>query len=191
MADWVLCLAHTAVERYLKDGVVWKPPVRELPDFLRQVRGAFTTLYDVSRGRKDLRGCIGIPLPVYPLAESIVRSAIEAAIDDPRFSPVSLEELPKLMFSVDILSPLKPISTHDLDDLKKIIEIGKHGLIIKYQGRSGLLLPKVPVEFGWTIEEFLAHLCVKAGLPPGVYQDPQAELYMFRSDSFSDEMFIE
>ena len=191
IADWVLCLAHTAVERYLKDGVVWEPPVRELPDFLRQVRGAFTTLYDVSRGRKDLRGCIGIPLPVYPLAESIVRSAIEAAIDDPRFSPVSLEELPKLMFSVDILSPLKPIRTHDLDDLKRIIEIGKHGLIIKYRGRSGLLLPKVPVEFGWTVEEFLAHLCVKAGLPPVAYQNPQAELYMFSSDSFSDEMFIE
>ncbi len=190
MADWVLCIAHTAVERYLRDGFIWKPPVHELPEFLRQVQGAFTTLYDVSRGRKDLRGCIGIPLPIYPLAETVARSAIEAATDDPRFHPVNLEELPKLMFSVDVLSPLMPITTHDPKKLKKVIRIGKHGLVIKYRGRSGLLLPKVPVEFGWSVEEYLAHLCIKAGLPPNAYLDTASELFMFESESFSDDLVM-
>ena len=191
MADWVLCIAHTAIERYLREGVVWKPPIQKMPMFLQQTRGAFTTLYDISKGKKDLRGCIGIPLPIYPLAESITRSAVEAAVSDPRFNPISLEELPMLMFSVDVLSPLMPIATHDLNDLTTLIEIGKHGLVIKYKERSGLLLPKVPVEFGWTVEEYLAHLCLKAGLPPSTYQNPEAELFMFSSESFSDEMLIE
>ncbi len=124
--------------------------------FMRQA-GAFVTLR--MGDDHDLRGCIGHIMADMPLSQVVQEMAIAAATSDPRFPPVTVEELNGLSLEISILSPLKPVV--DLEEIK----IGVHGLLISHHGRKGLLLPQVASEHGWTREEFLENLCLKAGLP--------------------------
>ncbi len=190
-ADLALCIAHTAVDKYLVEGERWEPNLTNAPEFLKEVRGAFVTLYRIDMGIENLRGCIGFPLPIYPLGKALALAAISAAVSDPRFPPVRVEELPLIEFSVDILSPLEKIDEHDPVKLAKIIIPGKHGLVVKYKGMSGLLLPKVATEYGWGPIEFLEHTCMKAGLPRNYYLKPETEIYLFTSESYTDKELIE
>ena len=190
-ADLALCIAHTAVDKYVIHGSRWEPDLSDAPEFLKEVRGAFVTLYRIDRGINNLRGCIGFPLPIYPLGKALALAAISAAVSDPRFPPLLPEELPKIEFSVDILSPLTPINEHDPEKLAKIIIPGKHGLVVKYKGFSGLLLPKVATEYGWGPLEFLEHTCMKAGLPRDFYLRKETEIYSFTSESYTDSELIE
>jgi AmmeMemoRadiSam system protein A len=140
-------------------------------------RGAFVTLTRAGQ----LRGCIGYPEPHYPLQDTIIRSAVSAALHDPRFPPVTPTELPDINIEISVLSPLSPATP-------EAVEVGRHGLVIEKGHARGLLLPQVPVEWGWSRDEFLAHLCRKAGLPTDAWQWG-ASLFTFTAEVFSEKLF--
>lgn len=138
-------------------------------------RGVFVTLHAGGR----LRGCIGIVEPSEPLADSIARSAASAALEDPRFSPVRVEELPELQIEISLLSRPELI-------LPENIEIGKHGLLILQNSKRGLLLPQVAVEHRLNRERFLEETCRKAGLHAEAWKDPETQILGFTCEVFSD-----
>lgn len=136
--------------------------------------GAFVTL----KAGGHLRGCIGNVTGDGPLWDTVAAMAQAAAFQDPRFPPVGPEEFEGLDLEISVLSPLTPCPDPTL------VEVGRHGLLIHHAGRSGLLLPQVPVEWGWDRETFLAQTCRKAGLPAGAWRDPQATLFWFEAVVF-------
>jgi AmmeMemoRadiSam system protein A len=136
---------------------------------------AFVTLTQAGM----LRGCIGYVHAVRPLAEAVAHCAVSAATEDPRFPPVSREELPELRLEISVLSPLQRITD------PHTVEVGRHGLHISQEGRHGLLLPQVATELGWNRETFLRHSCLKAGLPADAWRHG-ATIQVFTVDHFSD-----
>lgn len=132
----------------------------------------------------ELRGCIGYVDPIKPLAEAVAHCAASAATADPRFPPVTPDELPHLRVEVSVLSPLRVIP----DPTE--VEVGAHGLYISQAGRHGLLLPQVATEFGWDRETFLRQACLKAGLPGDAWKRG-AEIQVFTVDHFTDDLPVE
>ncbi|MDR1986142.1 MAG: AmmeMemoRadiSam system protein A [Treponema sp.] len=143
---------------------------------LTQARGAFVTLHI----GKQLRGCIGRMSASAPLEETVRTMAIEAAFGDPRFPPLTKDELPRCRLELSVLSPLEPCSD------PRSVQVGVHGLYLIRQGRSGVLLPQVPLEQGWDLDAYLDYICVKAGLPPHSYEAPGAKLYTFTAVVFGE-----
>ena len=139
--------------------------------------GAFVTL----KKHGELRGCIGTLECRAPLAVEVARVAISAAREDPRFNPSVPSELRDLDVEVSILGPLEPIDPRDPD----AIVVGRHGLVVEQGWRRGLLLPQVATEWNWGREEFLAHACRKAGLPPDAWMRG-AKVYRFDAEVFGD-----
>ena len=152
-----------------------------LPPVFQEKRGVFVTL----KKGGDLRGCIGFPTPVYPLGEAIRGAALAAALEDPRFPPVGPGELSQVRLEVTVLSVPVLLSCRAAERPEKI-RVGSHGLIVRRMGRSGLLLPQVPTEWGWDAVEFLDHTCLKAGLPRGCWKDEATEVYTFEGQIFSE-----
>ena len=144
-------------------------------DHLAEHRGAFTTLHLDG----ELRGCVGYVFPQYSVYRTVAETAVAAAFDDPRFAPLRQPEYPKLEYEISVLSPLSPIDAED-------VEVGRHGLVITYGSRRGLLLPQVPVEHNWDREKFLEQTCVKAGLPPDAWEHG-AKIEAFTAEIFSDK----
>lgn len=171
----LLTLARRAIARKLERPV---GEMRNLPFRLREALGVFVTLRRRSDG--ELRGCIGYVEPRFPLAEGVAHAACAAAFDDSRFEPVRPDELDGLVIDVSVLSAPEPI---DPDQ----VQVGVHGLILRHEGRTGLLLPQVPVERGWDRLAFLDHTCQKAGLPPGRWRHPEAALLGFSAQLFEEE----
>jgi AmmeMemoRadiSam system protein A len=137
--------------------------------------GVFVTLHLGKR----LQGCIGVIEANEPLGEAIVRCAASAALQDPRFAPMRPDQLGQLTVEISLLSSLQPIAPES-------IEIGHHGLLIRLQAQRGLLLPQVAIEHRLTREQFLAETCRKAGLPPEAWRDPEARLFAFTCEVFSE-----
>ncbi|MHA2170505.1 MAG: AmmeMemoRadiSam system protein A [Candidatus Kariarchaeaceae archaeon] len=186
LTDTILDIAETSVKEIVLKQNKWLPELEnELYQELSSNQGAFTTLYILENEEKNLRGCIGYPDPIHPLAHSIAHSARQAAIADPRFSPVLPEELPCIIIEVEALSPISEISNTSTSELYSAIEIGLHGLIIEYMGFRGLLLPKVASRYQWTPEEFLQHVSMKAGLSANSYLKPDAKIFQFTSTLFA------
>lgn len=129
-------------------------PAFDTPIF-KEKRGVFVTLHKDD----NLRGCIGYPLPIKPLLEAVVDNAVSAALEDPRFPPVGPDEVDGLEIEISILSVPQEVSGPDQ------VEVGRDGIIISKGFARGLLLPQVPVEQGWSRDEFLSYGCQKAGLP--------------------------
>jgi AmmeMemoRadiSam system protein A len=146
---------------------------------LQTRRAAFVTL--TRRDSGALRGCRGEVVARRPLAESVARMAVASAIDDPRFPPVTADELPSIRISINALTPPAPISP-------EAIVVGRHGLWLTVGGRSGLLLPEVPLTYGWDRERFLAALCRKAGAPDDAWRRPDAELRGFEAETWSEDV---
>ncbi len=146
-----------------------------LTDNLKQLRGMFVTLK--SEGR--LRGCIGNLAPALPLHELVRDVAIQSALSDPRFPPVSPDEVDGLEIEVTVLGPMKRVESAD-----EVVP-GRHGVLIRSGGYQGLLLPQVAEEQGWGREKFLDHVCLKAGLRTGAWRDPEAEIFIFSADHFA------
>ena len=138
-------------------------------------RGVFVTLH--VRGR--LQGCIGVTEPNESLGEAVVRCAVSAALEDPRFAPMKEPQLEEMSIEISLLSPLEPI-------LPEAIEIGSHGLLVVNHAQRGLLLPKVATEHGLTREQFLEETCWKAGLPRGAWKDSETHIFGFTCEVFSD-----
>jgi AmmeMemoRadiSam system protein A len=139
-------------------------------------RGVFVTLH--VRGR--LQGCIGVVDPGEPLGEAIVSCAASAAMEDPRFAPMRAEQLSELTIEISLLSAPAPITP-------EAIEIGRHGLLVVNHAQRGLLLPQVAIEHHLTREQFLEETCRKAGLRREAWQDPEARLFGFTCEVFSDD----
>ena len=171
----LLQIARQSIQNSLSRDAAATLPIVTDPE-LQLLRGAFVTL--LFEGRQ-LRGCIGIIEAVAPLVETIAHAATSAALQDPRFPPVSPAELPELTIEISVLSPLQPI---DPDD----VVVGTHGLVVEQYGRRGLLLPQVPGEWGWDRVQFLEHTCMKAGLPPNAWREG-AQLFSFTAEVFTEE----
>jgi len=170
---FLLQLARKAIISYLERG---KPP-KIIPDdkMLREKRGAFVTL----KVNDQLRGCIGYPLPIKPLYETIIDAAISAATQDFRFQSIEVEDLPKTGIEISVLGLPKPIK--DTSE----IEVGKHGIIISKGLNKGLLLPQVPTEYGWDRETYLNHGCLKAGLEQDAWRKG-VHIEVFSAQVFSE-----
>jgi len=140
-------------------------------------RGLFVTL----RSRGELRGCIGTLAPEGDLSRTVPRFALKAAFSDPRFPPLSAEELPETDIEISVLTPPAPLEDPEA------LEIGRDGLILEARGRSGLLLPQVATEWGFDRERFLAEICRKAGLSEGAWHDPDAKLWVFQAEVFGEK----
>lgn len=175
-------LARKAVETYLKESTLISA---EKDDLLKA--GVFVTLNYLTRNRGEhLRGCIGFPLPEKKLRQSVIEAAIAAATEDPRFPPVDRQELDRLIFEVSVLTPPEEIRVARPADYKKEINIGRDGLVLHWRYGAGLLLPQVPVDLKWNVDEYLANICYKAGAPADAWLDPASKLYRFQAIVFKE-----
>lgn len=182
---YLVRLARRAVEEYMTTGNKLKPA--DVPDQrLLEKSGVFVTLEKVTTKGRSLRGCIGYPFPHLPLVEATVDSAISAAFNDPRFPPVERQELDSIVFEVSILTPPVLIKVESPKDLPSSIKVGRDGLIVENGYYRGLLLPQVPVEYGWDEETFLAECCMKAGLPPDAWLSRKTQVYKFTAEIFAE-----
>jgi uncharacterized protein (TIGR00296 family) len=174
-------LARRAVTEYLAESKVIAPA----GDFDVE-GGVFVTLnYRTAKKEEHLRGCIGFPVSEKKIDQAVIEAAIAAATEDPRFPPVDLNEIRNIIFEVSVLSA--PEEMHcEPSEYKKEIKIGRDGLILRWKGGSGLLLPQVPVELRWNIDEYLAHICHKAGAPPEAFADLGSKLYRFHAIVFKE-----
>jgi len=183
---FLIKLARNAVNEKLEKGKTIQPP-KETPKKLFEQCGVFVTISTPSHGEKELRGCIGYPYPTSPLVEAVIDSAINAATQDPRFEPMSLKELSKVIFEVSVLTPPERVEVKNPKEYLSKIKVGEDGLIVERGFYRGLLLPQVPIEWGWREEEFLCQCCVKAGLPPDSWLTKDAKIYKFKAIIFEEE----
>src|SRR5271155_3215747 len=164
--------------RAIAEAVSLQKPAGDIPQsgVFAERRGVFVTIH--ARGR--LRGCIGVVEAFEALGESVAHCAVSAALQDPRFSPVRIEELRDLQIEISLLSPLEPL-------LAENIEIGKHGLLISQGSKRGLLLPQVAVEHKLGREQFLEEPCRKAGLTAKAWFEPETQILGFSCEVFSED----
>ena len=174
-------LARGAIQECLSNKKKIRPD--NLPSVFREKRGVFVTLNKRS-DTKELRGCIGRPYPIMPLDEAIIASAVNAALEDPRFDPVKKEEINDLVIEVTVLTVPKPIKAKPGDIPEKIV-IGRDGLIVATDRSQGLLLPQVATEHGFDAVDFLCQTCLKAGLMPDAWLTG-AQVYCFEGQIFEE-----
>ena len=150
---------------------------------LKEKAGIFCTL----RKFGQLRGCIGYPYPSHPLGEALVKSTIQAAVEDPRFPAVTSKELTDISIELTILTPPELIAVSTYEEYYDKIKIGLDGLIIDSHGHRGLLLPQVPVEQHWDIDQYLEGICHKAYLRSDAWKDIKStKLYKFNGKIFEE-----
>ena len=166
-----------ALARYSIGAEVQKPPpAPALNEPLELIAPCFVSLYE--KGGK-LRGCIGTLESSDSLLNCVQHYAKCAAFQDPRFRPLELQELPNIKIGISVLGPMVPLKDF------QTIEVGKHGLVVSHANRRGVLLAKVPVEFGWKQEEFIRRTCEKAHLDPNHYRDYSWQY--FEEQSFEEK----
>jgi uncharacterized protein (TIGR00296 family) len=171
-------LARGAIEY----AVAKKPkPHLNLTPVFGERRGVFVTLSKTG----ELRGCIGFPYPVLPLGDAIDHAAVAAALEDPRFSPVKASELTSITLEVTILT-VPQFLPCDPDQRPVHVEVGRHGLIVRGMGTSGLLLPQVASEYGWDSTTFLDQTCIKAGLSTRCWLNRKVDVLTFEGQIFQD-----
>ena len=168
----LLRLARLALEARVRGAA---PPRPDAAGALAVPCGAFVSIHR----RGALRGCLGRLTQDLPLAHVVVHLAGVVADADPRFEPVTVEELDELDIEISVLTPEREIASIDE------IEIGRHGLIVQQGHRRGLLLPQVATEYGWDVETFVGHTCLKAGLPTDAWR-AGARLFVFEALVFGE-----
>jgi len=183
---FLIQLARNTVTEYLENGKIQKPP-KDTPKKLYEQCGVFVTISSIQNGEKALRGCIGYPYPTIPLVEAVIDSAINASTQEPRFEPMTSEELNQVVFEVSVLTPPEPVQVDNPKDYLNKIKVGEDGLIIERGYHKGLLLPQVPTEWGWCEEEFLCQCCIKAGLPPDSWLTKDAKISKFKAIIFEEQ----
>ena len=174
----LLQLARRSLAGFLEQG---RPPQiepRAIDADLMQPAGTFVSLH-FALPPKQLRGCIGTFSTETPLLHNVCTMAIAAGTRDPRFAPVTRDELERLSFEISVLSSPLPI---DPD----AVRIGVHGLCISQGARRGVLLPQVAVAAGWDAQTFLEQTCRKAGLPANAWQEPRALVEGFSAQVFAE-----
>jgi len=174
--------ARKAVTEFLSNGNRIKLE-SELEEKFSFNSGVFVTLNNPD----GLRGCIGFPMPEKKLSHAIIEGAIAAATEDPRFPSVKTNELNDIVFEVTVLTPPIVVDVSDPMEYLEKIKVGRDGLIIRHSFSSGLLLPQVPVEYGWNVEEFLQHTCEKAGLSRDTWKNESVKIEKFEGIIFKEE----
>ena len=171
----LLKLARDTILLYLKNGKIFEPRIDDA--VLNEIRGVFVTLSE----NGNLRGCIGNIIGTKPLCIGVRDMAIASATQDPRFPSVKLEALGGINIEISALSPLEKIS-----DPSKIA-LGTHGVLVRDDFRSGVYLPQVATETGWSKEEFMNSLCVhKAGMDPDAWKKGECDIYVFTAQVFGE-----
>jgi len=172
----LLQIARETIEAHIKDNK--RLDFTEDDPTLNRELGAFVTLHK----HGQLRGCIGNIIGRGPLYLTVVDMAIESATGDPRFPQVTASELKDIEIEVSVLSELKKITSPDE------IVMGKHGVLIRSGFRSGVFLPQVATETGWSKEEFMSNLCAqKAGLPADAWKKGECDIYIYTAEVFSEK----
>ncbi len=172
----LLKLARDTIEKYITQGIILKYENKD--PVLNEQCGAFVTIHN----KGELRGCIGLIEGAQELYKTIIEMAIESSTGDPRFSPVTPDELNEIDIEISVLSPPRRVNS-----IEEII-MGKHGVIVKKGIRSGVFLPQVATETGWDKKTFLEQLCMgKAGLPKDAYLDKNTEIYIFEAEVFGEK----
>jgi hypothetical protein len=173
----LLQLARRTLDEYLSSRT--RPAYEPASEAQRQPRATFVTLRH--KHTHDLRGCRGEVFARYPLWESVQRVSILSATDDPRFRPMTHDELADLHLEISVLTPMR------LARGPEEVIVGRHGVMIRQAGHGGLFLPQVPVEQGWDRDEYLSTLCwMKAGLPADAWRKPGVQLYIFEAEIFEE-----
>jgi uncharacterized protein len=150
----------------------------DFEEALRRPSGAFVTLTIGG----DLRGCIGSIQPVAPLCQAVANGAVNAAFRDPRFLPLTEEELVRVHIEISVMGPIERVT--DTAD----IVCGRDGLIISRGHSAGLLLPQVATEYDWDRSTFLRQTCVKAGLPPEAWRSADCRIEKFSAEVFGEQI---
>jgi AmmeMemoRadiSam system protein A len=145
---------------------------------LAEFGSAFITIFCLGQ----LRGCVGHAGRTLSLAETVVQAAVSASRNDPRFAPLTPDELNDVIIEISVLSQPERINPNE-------IEIGKHGLLIVRDAKRGLLLPQVAIEHAFDAQRFLDETCRKAGLPPNAWRDPETTVMAFTAEVFSEKEF--
>lgn len=175
-------LARQAISTYLKKGE--RPDLsKEVTGEFKKKRGVFVTL----NKNGNLRGCIGRPLPDQTLIDGLIDSAINSATGDPRFPSVEQDELDNITIEVSVLTVPEEIDVEDPKNFPEKIEVGRDGLIVECRGRKGLLLPQVPVDNNWDVEQFLSQTCLKAGLSPDEWLSEGVKIEKFSAQVFKEK----
>ena len=174
-------LAREIVERYTRKEEL--PKLENYSGVFDEKRGVFVTINTYPT--HNLRGCIGIPEPIMPLKNAIKEAAVSAT-HDPRFPPLKENELENIVIEVTILTKPQLVKVNKPQEYLEKIKIGRDGLIAEQGFYRGLLLPQVPVEQGWDVEEFLSHTCWKAGLPFDAWFDENTKIYKFEGQIFTE-----
>jgi hypothetical protein len=172
----LLTFARESISRKFSTDTV--PPARGFSANLQQPRGVFVTL----KKRNELRGCIGRIIGDEPLGKLTGAMAWHSAFDDPRFNPVTADELRDIEIEISVLTPLKEVSGPEQ------IVVGRDGVLLVKQGRSAVFLPQVATEQKWNRDETLDNLCAKADLPRGCWKQG-AQLLTFQAVVFSEADF--
>ena len=171
----LLKLARDTLEMWIRDDK--KPDLPAAEGNLEVSTGAFVTLHK----KGELRGCIGNMVGQGPLVETIQKMAIAASTEDSRFGRVKPDELEDIDIEISVLSPMKRIK--DVSE----VEVGKHGILLGKGWNRGVLLPQVATEQGWDRETFLSHTCLKAGLAPDTWKDPETIIEIFSAQVFGEK----
>lgn len=171
----LLKLVRETIQMWVSDDK--KPLLPKTEGNLGVETGAFVTLHK----KGELRGCIGHMICTAPLVETVQNMAIAAATEDPRFPRVKTEELNDIDIEISVLSPMKRIK--DVGE----IEVGKHGILLGKGWNRGVLLPQVATEQGWDRDTFLKHTCLKAGLSPDDWKDPETIIEIFSAEVFGEK----
>ncbi len=173
-------MARRAIEEYIDIKLIIK---NSYGGKFVEKRGVFTTLTKTSG---ELRGCIGFPEPIYPLGEAVIKSAIAAAVNDPRFPPVTKDEMDEIIVEVSLLSKPAVLEVKNRKELPSMIEVGRDGLIAERGSYSGLLLPQVAVDEKMDEKSFLNAVCWKAGMEPECWKDHETSIYTFTAEVFGE-----
>lgn len=179
--QFILALARQAIDSFVKDKMRVELKVEDVPVAVREAHACFVTL------TKDfeLRGCIGHLEVTQPLYRDIIDNAIAAATEDERFNPVAADELSDIDIEVSVLTTPVPLHFSSPQNLLDQLEVGVHGVIIRKDGHSATFLPQVWDEL-LDKKEFLASLCVKAGLPPSAWMEPGVEVETYQVEIMSE-----
>jgi AmmeMemoRadiSam system protein A len=180
----LLKIARQTIEIYIKERKVAEFTEND-PELLKPY-GAFVTLRKsrgkIQDGGESLRGCIGHIISNEPLYKVVRDMAIASSTQDPRFPPVTANELEDIKIEISVLSKPKLIK-----DIKEF-ELGKHGVIVQKGFNQGVFLPQVATETGWKKKEFLSNLCLhKAGLSPDAWKDKDTKIYIFEAFVFEED----
>ncbi len=182
--DLLVRLARKTISKELGESVEDSSLDDEIAkeEILNKKAGVFVTL--LKNG--ELRGCIGTIMPEKSIIEGVKENAINAAFNDPRFPPLSKKELKDIKIEVSVLTPPKKLDYQGPEDLLKKIRPNVDGLIIQKGFSKATFLPQVWEKLP-NPEDFLTHLCFKAGLPGSIWKTEPLEVYTYEVVAFEED----